>query len=96
MEKYVVQWSSLDEEGDLQDFHRYYAGRLDWSDRAIHAFKFTNRRVAENFIRYDAEEFDFDVKQYSILKYKEVVPKLRFSQGCGKLNCNCECNKEAA
>lgn len=96
MEKYVVQWTSTDEDGDLQDFHKYYVGRLDWSDRAIDAFKFSNPQVAQNFIAYDAQEFDFDPKQYSVIKYKDTIPKLKFSNGCGKPDCNCTCNKEAA
>lgn len=96
MSKYIVQWSALDEDGDLQDFHKYYVKYLDWSERAIDAFKFTSKQVAQNFIEYDAREFDFNIKQYSIIKYSDVVPKLKFSNGCGNHNCNCKCNKESA
>lgn len=96
MEKYIVQWTSLGEDNDLQDFHKYYVGRLDWSDRAVDAFKFTNKQIAKNFIEYDAQEYDFQPKQYTILKYKDAVPKLKFSNGCGNPDCNCKCGKEAA
>lgn len=96
MEKYVVQWTSIDEDGDLQDFHKYYVSGLNWSDRSVDAHKFSNPQVAKNFIQYDAEEYEFDPKQYTVIKYEDTIPKLKFSNGCGKSNCECKCNKEAA
>ncbi len=70
----MVRWCEAPTVGE--HLPMYYVRYQDWSYLEHQAKLFSQRKTAENFIKYDSKELDFPESWYTVEEYQEC-PKCK-------------------